>query len=261
MNKLKKFEGFVFSLIFHVVVGLILLSVGIDLSPEVPKFFDLTFTVVRAGSTSGETYTPLVPRKTQPAGERTTTVKKKEIVDLPKRAMTKVEEPEIPIVKKDKLFAKESPARLGDKVEFSEADERESTNDIINILGERIDRLENNNFYVLESTQTDDKEKYAGANIFSVQSYMIEWVGGTREKVRGNLPEYPEGFNKTAVIRLRFKIFPNGTVGETIPLQKGNMLLENLAIKSLKTWNFNPLEKNAPQIMQEGIITFIYRLE
>jgi len=261
MNKLKKIEGFIFSLIFHAAAGLILLSVSVDLSPEIPEFFDLTFTVVRAGSTSGETYTPPAPRKTQPAGERTTTIRKKEVVDLPKRTMTKVEEPEIPIVKKDKLFTKESPARLGDKVEFGGADEREPTNDIINMLGERMEQSENNNFNVLDNTQRDNEEKDSGANISSVQSYLIEWVGGTREKARGNLPEYPEGFDKTAVIRLRFKVFSDGTVGEIIPLQKGNMLLENLAIQSLKTWNFNPLEKNAPQIMQEGIITFIYRLE
>jgi len=75
------------------------------------------------------------------------------------------------------------------------------------------------------------------------------------------LPVYPQGINKAAVIRLRFKVFPNGTVGEILPLRKGNTMLENIAINALKEWQFNSFEEEAPRVMQEGIITFIYRLE
>ena len=75
------------------------------------------------------------------------------------------------------------------------------------------------------------------------------------------MPVYPQGIYKTAVIRLRFEVFSNGTVGEILPLRKGNTILENIAINSLKEWQFNSFEEEAPQVIQEGIITFIYKLE
>ena len=123
------------------------------------------------------------------------------------------------------------------------------------------EKFESNQFDVTKDTQIEIDAKDAGMNVSAVQSYTIDWVGGTREKLRGNLPAYPPGVNKTAVIMLRFKVFPDGTVGEILPLQKGDTVLENAAINMLKEWQFNALEENAPKEMQEGKITFIYRLE
>ena len=99
-----------------------------------------------------------------------------------------------------------------------------------------------------------------GDGIVKSSSYSIEWIGGTREKVIGELPAFPDGVNEDRIIRLRFKVRPDGTVAEAIPLQKGSTILENTSVTTLKQWHFNSLESAAPQVLQEGTITFIYRL-
>lgn len=261
MNKKREYRGYIVSLIFHVVLGIIFLNVYIDLSPQMPEFFELTFTEITRGKTVDEVYIPPPSKVLEPAGEKVKIIEKKDVVELPKRKMVDVTEPEISVTKKEKIFVDDSPTRLKDKTEAGKQPERKSQEKILDILNPESKVSEISEIPISENVQTDTSTKEAGVNISSTRSYTIEWAGSPREKIRGNLPTYPKGIYKTAVIRLRFNVFPNGTVGEIMPLQKGSTILENNAINALKEWLFNPLEKNAPQVLQEGIITFIYKLE
>ena len=239
-------------------MAIIFLSISIDLSPEVPELFELTFTVVKAEKTKGKAFTPPKPTTNKSTNKKTTAVKKKEIVNLPQRKAIITEKPEITVAKKEKIFLNEYPVRLGDKIEIRGEPDRESANEIISMFEDRAENFETNRFKMTEDRENDIEANDAGMNVSNLQKYSIDWVGGPREKLRGNLPVYPAGVNKSAVIRLRFKVFPEGTIGEILPLRKGDTALENSAINILKEWKFNTLEENAPQVMQEGNITFIY---
>ena len=47
--------------------------------------------------------------------------------------------------------------------------------------------------------------------------------------------------------KLKFWMLPDGTIGEVIPLKRGDAKLERVAIAYLKTWQFEPLSPEAPQ--------------
>ncbi len=83
---------------------------------------------------------------------------------------------------------------------------------------------------------------------------------GKRKIYNFNLPEYPDGVYKEIDIKLRFTIFPDGSVGKISPLVKADTRLENAAINSLRLWRFEPLPKNQKS-EQTAFITFPYRLK
>jgi periplasmic protein TonB len=62
--------------------------------------------------------------------------------------------------------------------------------------------------------------------------------------------------NTNAVLTFRVVVNPAGRVGQLFPLRKGNPALEQAAMNALRQWRFNPLPAAAPQVNQEGTITF-----
>jgi len=90
--------------------------------------------------------------------------------------------------------------------------------------------------------------------------YSIEGTASSRQVIKEVLPEYPAGLNKEAVIKIRFAVLADGTIGEMAPVQKGEALLEEITMRAFRQWRFNALPATAPQTPQPGIITFHYRL-
>ena len=74
------------------------------------------------------------------------------------------------------------------------------------------------------------------------------------------LPKYPKGLQKEVALRFKFLVLPDGSVRSIIPLQKGDPRLEKITITALYKWKFAPLPPSSQEI-QEGVITFIYKLE
>lgn len=65
----------------------------------------------------------------------------------------------------------------------------------------------------------------------------------------------------SAVITLKFWVFPDGTVGKIIPLRKGNADLERIAMDYMKQWRFTPLPPNkVKQENQWGKITITFKI-
>ena len=58
-----------------------------------------------------------------------------------------------------------------------------------------------------------------------------------------------------ADLRLKFWVFPDGTVGKVVPLVKGDAQVELAAISHIKKYRFNPLPHDAPQIEMWGEIS------
>ncbi|MBK9246953.1 MAG: energy transducer TonB [Ignavibacteria bacterium] len=86
----------------------------------------------------------------------------------------------------------------------------------------------------------------------------IDWGGGgNRTVLNKNIPKFPPGAN-SAQIRIRFTVLPDGTVGQMIPMQKGDPLLERAAMNALRRWKFNPI---AGDVVMTGVIPFTFKLD
>ncbi len=55
-------------------------------------------------------------------------------------------------------------------------------------------------------------------------------------------------------LRFRFWVMPDGSIGEVIPVKRGNADLEQIAISYLKQWRFEPLPPNVLQKQMWGTI-------
>ena len=93
-------------------------------------------------------------------------------------------------------------------------------------------------------------------------NFSVSWnEGGSRSKVAGSLPRTPDNLTKSVQIKIAVTVSPNGTVKKVTPLQKGDFNLENEAVKTIRTWKFEPLKSSIPQVDQTAVITFKFTLE
>jgi TonB family protein len=91
--------------------------------------------------------------------------------------------------------------------------------------------------------------------------FDVQWTGGgSRKKLSGEIPKYPERTNVAAQVRIRAWVLPNGSVRAVQPVQKANTALEDAAMKELKLWRFEPLPPSMPQVEQDCVVTFLFRL-
>lgn len=71
--------------------------------------------------------------------------------------------------------------------------------------------------------------------------------------------QFPEvELDVEVTIRLKFWVLPDGTVGEVIPLQRGDVNLERAAIAYIKNWRFTPIPPD--QLQMWGIMPITYML-
>ncbi len=87
--------------------------------------------------------------------------------------------------------------------------------------------------------------------------FQIE--GLNRTPVRTPTPVYASQVN--ADISVKIWVAPNGRISRQLVLRKGDPRLEDAVNRALKQWQFNPLPANVPQDLQEGTVTFRFRLE
>ncbi len=62
-------------------------------------------------------------------------------------------------------------------------------------------------------------------------------------------------------LRLRFWVLPDGTIGEVIPIKRGDAQLERIAITYLKQWRFEPLAPGVPQEKIWGTIPIRFTVQ
>jgi TonB family protein len=108
--------------------------------------------------------------------------------------------------------------------------------------------------YGLGSGEDEDGEGGGG--------FSMRWLQGmTRRKLSGELPKYPPGTNVTAQVKILTIVLPDGTVKSVQPTQKANRLLEEAALKSVRSWKFEPLGSSLSQVEQSCVITFYFKLK
>ncbi len=103
-----------------------------------------------------------------------------------------------------------------------------------------------------------DPQAAGGAG--SERPYLIEWIGSSRDIVRSVLPEYPPGIEREVTLQFRFAVTPAGEVTAIRPLQRGDSTLEEAALTALRQWIFQPLPAVSPQENQEAVIAFRFRI-
>ncbi len=92
-------------------------------------------------------------------------------------------------------------------------------------------------------------------------------AGGAGRKVRYQEPlEYPEWAKEKGIVAkvvLRFKVHPNGAVDSQIIMRRtsGWRRLDELAIKAMRNYLFEPLPPNAPQVAQWGEVALNFVAE
>lgn len=91
--------------------------------------------------------------------------------------------------------------------------------------------------------------------------FGIDWGGGgNRTVLNKKLPEYPEGANKNAQIKIMFTVNPDGSVVGMQPTQKGDPRMEEAAYKALRQWRFNAIASKDAR-PQRGEITFTFKAD
>ena len=255
--------GIISTIVFHVFIFILFMVIQVASQAQPEEFVELEFAAMSLRRSERYSPPPPQPRSNPPAqAQEANRSQPREVVKIPERQMTEKAPPEIQDPPKERVFMDENPARLSeDRVRSTEPPREESQVDIRDrYIGRREDTPTPNQVTGARPgvrPETSD----IGEGLSPAQSFSIEWVGGNREKIWGELPTYPKGLNKAATIRVRVFVNPDGTVGNTIILQKGDPRLEAVTLQALKTWRFNKLDENAPQIQQQGIATFIFRVE
>lgn len=91
--------------------------------------------------------------------------------------------------------------------------------------------------------------------------YELQWEGDIqRSPLVQPMPGLTENFN--AVVRLRFEVRPDGSVGRIIPLKKsGSPNVDQEVQRTIRSWRFSALPSNVPQQAQWGTITFRFVLQ
>jgi TonB family protein len=90
-------------------------------------------------------------------------------------------------------------------------------------------------------------------------SLRIEGPASKREVISKPVHLPRLNIDTEVTIRLKFWILPDGTIGEVVPLQRGDVRLERAATEYLKGWRFTPVNPNSPEVW--GIVPITYKLQ
>jgi len=78
----------------------------------------------------------------------------------------------------------------------------------------------------------------------------MKWLaGGTRRKIAGDLPKYPEGVRVEAEIRLFAIVSPGGLIEALHPAQK-QIAIGGCSAERSAVLRFEPLKSSQPQVSQ-----------
>lgn len=247
----------------HLLVLLVFLGIGVGIDFTPSEFAEIGFvTSSRAARVSPpvqRTQPVQQPRPQQiqrPPEPQQTTPPKAEPVNLPKRRMLEDEEPVISNRESGKLTPTSDNTRIKPTDQVYQG--RQLRQDI---SGTRVnDQVPS----TVGGDQSADRTEAPTTDVGPVgtqQPYSIEGDAAKRAILNKLIPQYPPGLQREAVVRIRFFVLPDGSVGQMIPVQKGDPVLEDITMSALRQWRFNPLPPGAEQKNVMGVITFRYELQ
>jgi outer membrane biosynthesis protein TonB len=247
------------SLIFHLLIAILLFfTYTAGKLPDV-QFVEMTWGM--ASSTANDFPQAALESAAASEGNEKISAEASSMVELPSRKNLEMPEEIINVPQRQKLGPNESPIPSTRATKQSVSDNREP---VAKIAGS--ERKEKTAGLTSADKSTNVTAPYTagsgGGSIGKNISFAIQWKGGgTRELLHGDLPKYPPGINIEAQIKLKVIVTPAGLVKSAQPVQKGNTRLENVSLKEIRLWKFDPLQSAQPQVDQECRITFNFKLK
>lgn len=251
------------SILFHLILLLIFYFVQVDVARKSTDFVEVTlggFPEVPApkGLSKTNEVAGSPPPKASPSVviKRPTTTK----LDLPERKFPIADEV-IRLPEARKLDAGEQPEKKADLTRERHSIGEKELGSGTSIGGDKLTG-EGKRGVGIEGGAGSGSEVGRSKGLFESIGYAIQWAGGgTRQKISGDLPTYPEGVNVEAQIRLQGVVAPDGSVKSVHPIQKAHVRLEEAALKEVRFWKFEPLDITQPQIDQTCTIVFTFKLK
>ena len=253
-----KKKAFVYTVLIHGALFLLLLNYKVYFEVEPPPFYELNL-----GSVSQQRLEQIIEesrrvdeaRRLQEEGRTP-----EERVDVPTRKMIEIEEPTITVSDEQRIETHDIVINAEKQI----LDVKPPLFDLPPIRGSEF-ALDRKQVY-MGSRITVGEQPGAGIETGTigqdVANFTIEGEIKGREIVSNILPKYPDGLNKNVKIRISFVVFPDGAVSSTdmFPVKKEDAVIEELAMSKLKLWKFSALPEGDNR-NQKGIITFEFKIE
>lgn len=262
--------GWTGSIIFHLLLLLLAIVLRLPQAVKTPEFIDVSWMTMSTSSGSSAPAVPAVrprstPSTTTPAPvlrkrSTTTTAPPRRTIPLPQRRAAGLEDDALNVSRRSEKVDRDI-AEDPSAPDVARPAQRGEPSGVPGgtVSGRGTDRV---------ATGVPGSAAGTGIGGPGVSGsglgvgFDVQWTGdgGTRKKISGDLPKYPEGTNVAAQVRIEATVLPDGSVRMVQPVQKANTSLEDAAMKALKLWRFEPLRANSPQVEQSCVVTFLFRL-
>ena len=236
----------------HLLLILLLYLFKITWKYEPPEFTEITFVKSYDSKKTAPAAKLLAQQKKM---DQEKDVYNSDVVKLPLRRMIEDEDAELKVVDKEKKLPHDVNNVLPASENMNERDENLAENILTDPSMDEKEIADS--FLPDEKLIPDNLNRPEASNR---APYEIEGEAAKRTVTFKVIPEYPEGLQAQAIVKIRFSVLPNGHVGEMIPVIKSDARLEKLTLDALRQWRFNPLPENKPQQAETGVITFRYLL-
>lgn len=255
-------RGWTASILVHLALLTILMLVQVPTMSRKTEFVEVSWGAQRS---IGFTKPAPEPEQKQAAEDKPTKptrparIKKlsSQPVVLPERKLASFSEESLPVPYLKKLETSEQPS-IGGKIESGVKDNREQR---IAVSGQSAKDTSGGGIGT-GTGGVQPEESETGSGVSRSVGFSIQWSdGGTRRKLSGSLPRYPEGVNVEVQIKVRTVVAADGSVKTVQPAQKANAQLENAAMKEIRFWKFDALKPDQPQIDQTCVVTFLFKLK
>jgi protein TonB len=267
-----KYEGWIASILFHILLSLIFLFVVYDNPIDLSEYANLTFSnynpvdmpVIEENEISTAPPTPAVvsssPRSLSPRSVPANQSNRQ--VDLPTRRMTEYDVNRIPIESQGQLTRNNQGEKISTDRETIHGVENNLSSLDENILNAYRPGTKPSDRSVGQKVDAIATPGQKGGDVQFEKPYAISWEGVDRgAPLNDPSPQYPPGVNVEGKVRIKITVLPDGTMGDLIPLQKLDATLESVTIKTLKTWRFRSLKASEPQVNQTAVITYNFILQ
>ncbi len=247
-------RGWVGTLVIHCVVALLLFLWKVNTEAQEQDYIEVSWQSSGAKRISS----PLPQTNAAATSASAKTSNTSHSFDLPERMLAGPEEA-IAIPKSRKLDADDAPG--AERISASSSVDGRKDRDA-GSFGTKDDRITPGSGALADGIGSPDMTGAEGSGIGNSVGVSMQWPdGGTRKKLSGPLPGYPEDANVEAQIRIETVVTPDGTVRSSKPVQKGNTRLEEAAMSAVRLWKFEPLRKSSPQKDQVCVVTFNFLLK
>ncbi len=257
--------GWTASLIFHLLLLLLAFLTFLPQRVRAPEFVEVDWGALPASRVVSEPApTPVTPATTikrapvvskKPA----TTTPAQRRISLPARRLPDMSEEALTVPRRSEKMDLSGPDITPEKIDRATTDRLDPVGSREQVLSGKDAAKPGPSVSGTGAGEGISKPGTGGSG--SGVGYDVQWTGGgSRRKLSGDLPKYPAGTNVAAQVRIRASVMADGTVRAVQPTQKANTALEEAAMRELKLWRFEPLPAAVPQVDQDCIVTFLFKL-